>query len=65
MVRFNRLHNNLTVEEERSFILQNREYRNGFVDLVRDASVLNRLYKNKIKNLDTMIQLTQNELRKI
>ncbi|AVR45406.1 hypothetical protein C7S20_09055 [Christiangramia fulva] len=65
MVRLNRLHNNLTDEEERYFILHDRKFRNGFVDLVRDASVLNRLYKNKIKNLDTMIQFTQHELRKI
>lgn len=65
MVRLNRFHNNLTDEKTRYFILHDRKYRNGFVDLIRNSSVLNELYKNKIKNLDTMIRLTRNELRKI
>lgn len=65
MVKLNRLHTNLTDEEQRYFILHDRTYRNGFVDLIRNSSVLNELYRNKIKDLDTMIRLTQNELRKI
>lgn len=58
-----RLDKNLMDEQTRKFIVTNKEYRNRFIDIIRNSKVLNDLYSNKIISLDTMIAITHKELK--
>lgn len=51
-------------EETRRLIITDIPHRNRFLSMVISAAPLNDLYKEKIKSLDTMIELTQLELKK-
>lgn len=49
--------------DTRRFVITNNEYRNGLMDLAAQSRLLNDLYKEKIKNIDTLIAITKNELK--
>ena len=52
-------------EETRRFIIHDLEHRNGFLGMIMSSTTLNNLYKEKIKSLDTMIAITERELREL
>lgn len=58
-----RLEGEFLNDQTRKLIVTDLQHRNRFIFLVMSASPLNELYKEKIESLDTMIALTQRELK--
>lgn len=52
-------------ESVRRFIINDLEHRNGLFELVISSTSLNNLYREKIESLDTMIWLTEREMREL
>lgn len=65
MFNYFKMKKGLMNDQSRVYLVNNNEYRNRFIDILRNSGALNNLYKIKIRSLDTMIAITQKELKKL